>query len=204
MHYLYKITNIIDGKLYIGQTVDPNNRWKKHRFNAKQVRVKKGTTMYIHNAMAKHGLDNFIFEVIGCCRSQDDANYTEAELIKQYDSLWSGYGYNVAAGGQSSPKSEETKKKLSEYWKQWYLDHPEQKQIIAERQRKFMTGRKASDEHRQAISEAHKRISHDWLKLPRKERTICKEPDCGRPSHNFKQQLCQYHYDKKRKVKKFS
>lgn len=69
-------------------------------------------TQIIHHAMIKCGLDNFVFEVIASCRSQDNANYIETELVKQYDSfVKNGKGYNVTLGGMNAPKSNEWEQK---------------------------------------------------------------------------------------------
>ena len=63
---IYKITNNIDGKCYIGQSIDINNRWIKHRSKPFQVNDKSYNT-YLYRAIRKYGLDNFTFEVIEKC-----------------------------------------------------------------------------------------------------------------------------------------
>ncbi len=62
--------------------------------------------------MKKYGVANFVYEVITVCLTQDDANYVETQLIKQYDSCNKEKGYNVEEGGNNSPMSEETKEKM--------------------------------------------------------------------------------------------
>lgn len=90
---LYKITNLINNKIYIGQTVHPEKRWWEHRQRAK--------THYddypIHLAISKYGEDNFTFEVL---EWTDDYDNRERELIKEYNSL-SPNGYNLIDGGPS-------------------------------------------------------------------------------------------------------
>lgn len=95
MHYLYRITNGINGKMYIGRTVNPNKRWKAHQRDSQRI-IKP---QYIHRAMEKYGIVNFTFEVIAQSLTQDDANWTEEQLIKQYDSRNHDKGYNLAPGG---------------------------------------------------------------------------------------------------------
>ena len=91
--YLYKITNLINGKIYIGQTIHPKKRWWEHKQRAK--------THYdnypLHLAIDKYGEDNFKSEII-----EESINYNEreTELIKQYNSLCPN-GYNVIQGGPS-------------------------------------------------------------------------------------------------------
>jgi group I intron endonuclease len=99
---LYRITNLINNKVYIGQTVQPSKRWNQHRNDSAKPKYP------IHYSINKHGAHNFEFEVIAYCKSQDDANWIEEELIKQYDSLVkNGKGYNISLGGLAAPKSDE-------------------------------------------------------------------------------------------------
>lgn len=126
---LYKITNQINGKIYIGQAADVSKRWSDHR---RAVKLNKPTQV-VHYAMIKHGLDNFEFEVIACCKTQDDANDTETELVKQYNSfIKNGNGYNATLGGMNAPKSDEWKQSMKE-WRESLS--PEEKESIKEKQR---------------------------------------------------------------------
>lgn len=98
MHYLYCVTNLINNKVYIGQTINAKKRWKSHKVKAKRCRFP------FERALIKYGFNNFDFQVIATCKTQEDANYTEEELIKQYNSLIeNGKGYNVMAGANASP-----------------------------------------------------------------------------------------------------
>ena len=122
MHYLYRIVNRLNHKVYIGQTVDEKRRWNAHKSFAKNP---EQTGQYIHRSMAKYGIENFIYEVIATCRTQEDADETEAQLIKQYDSRNKKYGYNRSPGGdlcwnRGLPKEEQPMygKRQSEYQKQ--------------------------------------------------------------------------------------
>src|ERR1039457_1426135 len=108
MHYLYKITNLLDQKVYIGQT-NSNNRWRQHKYNAKNP---ERTHQYIHRAMAKYKIENFIYEVIATCMTQEDANEIESILIKQYNSKNKNFGYNLTIGSDYGGHSEETREKL--------------------------------------------------------------------------------------------
>ena len=126
MHYLYTITNQQNGKVYVGQSIDEKGRWKQHKYFAKNPE-KSG--QYIHRAMAKHGIEHFSFEVIALCVSQADADYTEDQLINQYDSRNKEKGYNLKSGGSTGLMSEESKAKIREWWQA----HPEVKQELSER-----------------------------------------------------------------------
>ena len=90
---LYKITNLINNKVYIGQTVHPEKRWWEHCNKAKT-----GYDNYpIHLAINKYGKENFCFEIL---EWSDDYDNRERELIEQFNSL-SPNGYNLIAGGPS-------------------------------------------------------------------------------------------------------
>jgi group I intron endonuclease len=113
MHYLYRITNQVNGKVYIGQTINSHSRWRDHKREARQEQPK----MIIHRAMKKHGIENFVFEIIATCKTQDDANETETVLVKQYESHVSiGKGYNVSNGGNNAPKTEAWRQQARDRW----------------------------------------------------------------------------------------
>lgn len=109
---LYRITNKINGKVYIGQAADVSKRWHDHR---RAVKLNK-PTQAVHYAMIKYGLDNFDFEVIASCTTQDDANCTETQLVEQYQShVSTDKGYNVTLGGMNAPKTEAFKQMMRDY-----------------------------------------------------------------------------------------
>jgi len=58
MGWIYKITCIVDNRVYIGKTEEPNpyNRWKSH---LKACRSKQYKSIYLYNAMNKYGIENF-------------------------------------------------------------------------------------------------------------------------------------------------
>lgn len=109
MHHLYKITNQLNGKIYIGQSNNYKHRWSRHVYFAKNP---EKTGQYIHRAMAKYGIENFKYEIIATCLTQEDANEIESVLIVQYNSRNNEYGYNLTVGGDYGGHSEETKQKL--------------------------------------------------------------------------------------------
>lgn len=90
--YIYQITNLINGKIYIGQTNNIQKRWANHKCN-------NDPDMVIARALRKYGIDNFKFEVLLRGLTPDEANQKEIELIKEKNSLVP-YGYNVATGGK--------------------------------------------------------------------------------------------------------
>lgn len=119
MIYLYKITNIVNSKIYIGQTNNPNLRWSQHKSNAKYNRGNQVIT----RAITKYGENNFDFEVIASCLTKENADLSEQDVILQYDCLNHLKGYNVAAGGNTTVKTKEVLQKISDGLKKHYETH---------------------------------------------------------------------------------
>lgn len=90
---IYKITNMLNGKVYIGKSTNLAKRKKAH-FNACD------DNMIIHQAMKKHGKNNFSFEIIEEC-SEKELDEREIYWIKYYNS-YMGEGYNATAGGEGA------------------------------------------------------------------------------------------------------
>ena len=92
-HYLYKITNTVNGKMYIGVTKDPKHRKWQH-FNHRHP----DTMSVVKYAIDKHGSENFTFEVI-CIGTKDYILDLEPKAISLYNTL-SPNGYNISKGGE--------------------------------------------------------------------------------------------------------
>lgn len=93
---IYKITNNINGKCYIGQSIDPQHRFVAHCSRA----ACDADNSPIHAAIKKYGRENFSLEII---EWTENYNQREKELIIQYNSL-APNGYNVAPGGEEPPR----------------------------------------------------------------------------------------------------
>lgn len=115
---IYKITNKINGKIYIGQSTDIKRRIYDHRTKAFQ----KGSLNYntiIESAIRKYGKENFLYEVIEECK-EEELDEKEQYWIKYYDCCvldGKNKGYNNSRGGESWRKitlSEELKQEIKE------------------------------------------------------------------------------------------
>jgi group I intron endonuclease len=108
---VYKITNNLDGKAYIGQTVNSLNE----RFRTHCAAYSKGKCPKLWNAIQKHGKDNFKMELLwsvpGC--STDELDAKEVEMIRHHNTL-DPTGYNIMEGGHASRHHPESRKKISE------------------------------------------------------------------------------------------
>ena len=89
--YIYKITNDINGKIYIGQANNPQRRFTEH--------YTRNVNSLIHAAIVKYGKKHFHLEVLGYF---EDYNKQEVIFIQKYNSLVP-HGYNVAPGGEEPP-----------------------------------------------------------------------------------------------------
>jgi len=136
---VYKVTNKINGKVYIGQTTKTlQRRWTKHCIAAKTDNIP------FHRALMKYGFDNFTVEQIDVASSQDELNKKEIYWIEYYNSLLPN-GYNVCKGGNGMSgykASEETRRKL----------------------RESHLGKRQSEETRKKMSEAAKGLNHWGVK----------------------------------------
>ena len=104
---IYTITNLINGKKYVGQTIHSmNQRMTGHKAAAK-------TNSYpLYHAFKKHGLASFVIEEIDRATSVDELNEKEVYWINVFDTL-SPNGYNLKLGGNGGGcHSEESKKKI--------------------------------------------------------------------------------------------
>lgn len=89
--YIYKITNKVNGKSYIGQTrYTIEFRWRQH--------IHKKDNTYFHNAIKKYGVDNFIVEKLEECNIED-LNEREIYYIAKYNTFKDGYNLTIGGDG---------------------------------------------------------------------------------------------------------
>ena len=107
---IYKITNCVNGKVYIGKSIDIlNKRWVYHK-----SLLNNGTHInkHLQNAWNKYGEENFNFSIILECMP-DELDEYEIYYIDLYKSYLPEYGYNKTFGGDGAVPTEETRKKMS-------------------------------------------------------------------------------------------
>lgn len=117
MGIIYRVTNKINGKVYIGQTIQSlKDRWYRHC--AKKNLSKAEMNMHIKRAIFKYGKENFDIEVLEECDSSM-LNERERYYISYFDSYHNGY--NSTPGGQDGVKplqtSEEVQKAVVDLYK---------------------------------------------------------------------------------------
>lgn len=96
MKGIYKITNKINGKAYIGKSSNIEKRWQYHLNNYTSNREYNKT---LYKAFRKYGINNFSFEVLEELSDKYDeqANEREQYWIKYYNTF--DFGYNMTEGG---------------------------------------------------------------------------------------------------------
>lgn len=154
MAILYKITNTLNGKVYIGYTSDTlEKRWSQHRHNASNLTRKSS---HFHLAIRKYGSDVWKLEVLV---DEPDSLWalkiTEPFLIAHYDSTNRHKGYNSKSGGEGGSHHEETRQKLrTANLGKKHTDEARRKVSVANK------GKQVSDETRQRMGNARKGKKH--------------------------------------------
>lgn len=128
---IYTITNIVNGKMYVGSSYDFKRRFRRHKA---EFRRNEHHNIRLQRAWNKYGAENFEFKKLIVCSKEDLIMY-EQRVIDIFDVIKNGYNIAPNAGnpGGYNP-SEETREKL----------------------RKSSTGRKHTDASKARMSESAK------------------------------------------------
>lgn len=114
MKYIYSFTNKINGKIYIGSTINPpEQRYRQHIYYASHLEQEK-SKYPLYCAIRKYGLENFNFEIIkevDC--SEEELRNLEHNLIISYNTI-SPNGYNQTENTLHSFQDSNVYKKVSE------------------------------------------------------------------------------------------
>lgn len=109
---VYLITNLVNGKKYVGQSVKTlSKRWGIHKAYAA-----KGSSFYFHRAIKKYGHENFCTQILFITQDASLCSLIEKTMIKYYETRDTRYGYNLTDGGEGTlgrVLSQETKDKIS-------------------------------------------------------------------------------------------
>jgi len=106
---IYKVTNVINGKVYIGETVNFRKRKNEHKYQA----LKLKSSYYFHRALRKYGFENFKWKMIDYALSKEILSEMEKYYIKKLKTkVPNGYNLTDGGGGMSGFKfTEECRKK---------------------------------------------------------------------------------------------
>lgn len=178
---VYRIRNLINGKVYIGSAVNTRHRWYDHRTD---LNTNKHHSRYLQRAWNKYGSSAFVFEIIRVVCKKENLVRIEQYFIDKCKSFDRRYGYNISPtagsvlGIKRSPEtvakvaaalrnpSPETREKLSETAKRsWANPDIRAKLVEAAKNRSQEVrdriaaprrGKKHSAEHRAKISASQK------------------------------------------------
>ena len=95
-YVVYKVTNLINGKMYVGKTYNFEKRKREHFYD-----IDNG--LPFHRALKKYGVDNFKWEIIDTATSEEDVKKKEIAWIKELRTCIhekDSNGYNITLGGE--------------------------------------------------------------------------------------------------------
>ncbi len=98
---IYRITNRVNGKVYIGQTKHPIEKRYAGHIGAAKSPCNKSRAYHLQNAMRKYGIDSFVCELIDTASSPEETNRKEMKWIAKYQSHLEENGYNSSYGGDN-------------------------------------------------------------------------------------------------------
>ena len=157
MGFIYKITNKINKKCYIGQTImNIEKRWDAHR---KCIGTENGCPG-LRRAFEKYGLENFKFEIVIVCFDTDLSKY-EKEYIIKYDSYKNGY--NLTHGGEEGgffkgcKHTPENVEKIKQRWVE-YNANPANRKLRSDRMLAKYADPKNREEQSKRMKAAYAKI----------------------------------------------
>lgn len=105
---IYKITNLINNKIYIGLTTySLQERWVNH------IHCIKSDPRHLYSSMRKYGIENFTIEQIDSAENIAQLGELERYYISKFDSQNPTVGYNLSAGGQTCQLDDNGRAKLT-------------------------------------------------------------------------------------------
>lgn len=111
MYSVYKITNLVNGKMYFGSSNDCERRWREHKSNSNNI----NSSAYdypLQRAFRKYGIENFLFEnVKNDFLSRLDAENFEHEMIEKYQTT-GHQGYNQTSNTHNALSDDEIRNLL--------------------------------------------------------------------------------------------
>ena len=161
LYQIYLITDLTNNKKYVGQV--KQKRGYKARFAEHLNGTKTANTRMLSNAIIKHGINNFIVELIESDIPEDQIDQKEIFYINHYNTYYSSkLGYNMTYGGQGVhgyKHTEGTKKKISESGKaRWEIyQHSDECSVRNEKISQALKGICKSEEAKRKLSDAAKR-----------------------------------------------
>lgn len=115
---IYQIRNKVNGKLYIGSSINPKRRWKEHK---RTLKIKKSPSSILQKAWNKYGEVNFEFEILEYVKDDLDMIWVEEEYIILFDTI--NNGYNIYLPYTEQKMNYSKFKNMGSKTKDWFLTH---------------------------------------------------------------------------------
>lgn len=106
---IYKATNLVNGKVYIGKTT--KTLYQRRIGHLKASKSKRSNSIF-HKAIRKYGIESFSWEVLGHYENTADLDAAEIQFIESYDSCVAGYNITRGGGGIVGYRHTEVTKEL--------------------------------------------------------------------------------------------
>lgn len=155
MGYIYKVTNKINNKVYIGQTT----RTIAERYEEHLNHARNHINRHLYDAINHYGAENFTIEAVEEC-VDSLLNIRECHWIAYYKSNDRSFGYNMTTGGEGGNTyaglPEERKQQISMLISSKLTGKPQPRELVEKRVAK-LKGQKRTKEQRQRFSEAQKK-----------------------------------------------
>ena len=182
---IYKATNLLNKKVYIGytsRTLEERKRW--HRLDSFN-RNADDYNVHFHNAIRKYGLDNFKWEILGYCNSREELKEAEIECVWLYRSFGSDgknwdkiYGYNLTPGGDGTAGlkwTDEQRQNLCEQRKEYYKTHAKKTGLIITKEMIDNYSKKTCDNKNKVLQINIIKICEEYLLKNRNLKGIVRE-----------------------------
>jgi group I intron endonuclease len=156
MFNIYSYTNLLSGKLYVGQTCQKLERY--FRNDVTRSLLGDNRKPHLYNALRKYGAENFRADLLAIATDKVEADAAEQFLIKILATQNNQIGYNIAAGGSGSFGY---KRVITEEQREKYRVTSTGRKHSEETKAKISAankGKSKSTEHREKLSEAKKGI----------------------------------------------
>jgi group I intron endonuclease len=156
MIYIYKFTNLVNGKIYVGSAKNIKRRIKAHKYRASH-NIDSDHFMF-YRALRKYGWESFMFDVIEeCCPLL--RNDRENHWIRYYDTLYKNFGYNMRTA-DNSLITYKVSEKTKELWRQQRKGVPKSKEharnigLSKRGDKHYFYGKRRTEEEKQRNREA--------------------------------------------------
>lgn len=128
---IYKTTNLINGKIYVGQDSTNNPKYL-------------GSGLLLEKAFIKYGIENFKKEILEKCSSKKELDLREIFWIEKLNSINKKIGYNIAKGGSGGDTISGKRKSEKEKFRKFLSDR--NKKFYKDKSNHPMFGKKQTDE----------------------------------------------------------